>query len=238
MPPPRRLRALTAHLATAPPLTRAPQPAAAAGAELSLQQMRDVWQKDLTESVMPFWMEHGPDEEHGGYFTCLDRTGEVYDENKYMWLQGRAVYTFARMFNEYETLHPPIPDGGTGQRRAKLDDMEKRLEYRRLAKLGAEFLEKGRGSDGINDDLLFFSLSRDGQYKLHLQRKPYSAVFFVQGCLEYYRALRTLEDELNVTSHGEDKETCPFPPPPTTRPTTPPPVTTNTPLRVGTSFAR
>ena len=31
-------------------------------------------------------------------------------------------------------------------------------------------------------------------------------VFFIQGCLEYYRALRTLEDDLNVKSHGEDKE--------------------------------
>ena len=37
-----------------------------------------------------------------------------------------------------------------------------------------------------------------GEYKLHLQRKPYAAVFFVQGCLEYYRALRTLEDELKL----------------------------------------
>ena len=85
--------------------------------------------QDLTESVLPFWAAHGPDEEHGGYFTCLDRTGEVYDDRKFMWLQGRAVYTFARVFNEYDSLYPAAPSGGTGQRRAKLDRDEKRLEY-------------------------------------------------------------------------------------------------------------
>jgi hypothetical protein len=157
---------------------------------LSLADMRDIWSDDLLTSVMPFWCTHSPDEEFGGYFTCLDRQGQVYDDRKYMWLQGRAVYTFSRMFIEF---------GGEV-------DQATRMEYLRLAKLGAEFLSKGRGSDGINDNLLFFALSRDGQYKLHLQRKPYSAVFFIQGCLEYYRALRTLENELGTTDHGEDKE--------------------------------
>ena len=157
---------------------------------LSLREMRDVWSGDLLDSVIPFWCKHSPDEEYGGYFTCLDRDGEVYDDRKFMWLQGRAVYTFSRMFIEF---------GGEV-------DSPTRMEYLRLAKLGAEFLSKGRGSDGISDDLLFFTLSRDGEYKLHLQRKPYAAVFFIQGCLEYYRALRTLEDELGVTGHGEDKE--------------------------------
>jgi hypothetical protein len=186
-----RLQVLATQLAGGPALPADLVPQLCGGDDpLSLQEMRDVWQTDLLESVMPFWCKHSPDEVHGGYFTCLDREGEVYDEKKYMWLQGRAVYTFSRMFIEF---------GGEVTAPA-------RMEYLRLAKLGAEFLHKGRGSDGVNDDLLFFTLSRDGQYKLHLQRKPYAAVFFVQGCLEYYRALRTLEEELGVTDHGEDKE--------------------------------
>jgi N-acylglucosamine 2-epimerase len=177
----RRLGALHEHVAATPVAVGSaagapPRLRASAPDGLSLQEMRDVWQADLTESVMPFWSTHGADEEHGGYFTCLDRAGEVYDDRKFMWLQGRAVYTFSRMFIEFDSLHPPAPAGGSGQRRAKLDRDAARLEYRRLAKLGAEFLKKGRGNDGINDDLLFFSLSRDGQYKLHLQRKPYAAV--------------------------------------------------------------
>ena len=29
--------------------------------------------KELLENVMPFWMKHGWDREHGGVYTCLDR---------------------------------------------------------------------------------------------------------------------------------------------------------------------
>ncbi|KAH8064492.1 RNA lariat debranching enzyme [Aureococcus anophagefferens] len=57
---------------------------------------------------------------------------------------------------------------------------------------------------GAKDDqgLLFFSLSRDGSERLHLQRKPYAAVFYVQGKLSYWRMLKVIEDEGG--SHGED----------------------------------
>jgi N-acylglucosamine 2-epimerase len=36
---------------------------------------------------------------------------------------------------------------------------------------------------------LHFALNRDGSCALHFQRKPYSAVFYVLGCVEYARAL-------------------------------------------------
>ncbi|KAH8048130.1 RNA lariat debranching enzyme [Aureococcus anophagefferens] len=114
----------------------------------SLLQLRAVWQKDLFENVVPFWLDHSLDTEYGGYFSALDEHGEVYDDTKYMWLNGRALY-------------------------AKDDQ-----------------------------GLLFFSLSRDGSERLHLQRKPYAAVFYVQGKLSYWRMLKVIEDEGG--SHGED----------------------------------
>lgn len=44
-----------------------------------------------------FWLRHSLDERYGGYLTCLDRAGVVYDERKYVWLMGRAVWMFSRL---------------------------------------------------------------------------------------------------------------------------------------------
>ncbi len=47
------------------------------------------YEKELLENVVPFWLNHAQDHEYGGFFTCLDRDGSVYDYNKYMWMQWR-----------------------------------------------------------------------------------------------------------------------------------------------------
>ena len=57
-----------------------------------------VYRSALLEDVIPFWMKYSPDREYGGYFTCLTREGEVYDTDKFVWLQGRQVWTFSTMF--------------------------------------------------------------------------------------------------------------------------------------------
>ena len=56
------------------------------------------------------------------------------------------------------------------------------MEYRKLAKLGVEFLDKGRGSDGANDDLLFFSLSRDGAFLYRFI--PFLCWFMLFSCYQ------------------------------------------------------
>lgn len=53
------------------------------------------YERELVESVIPFWQRHGIDDECGGYFTFLDRDGSVYDTEKFMWMQWRIVYMFA-----------------------------------------------------------------------------------------------------------------------------------------------
>jgi N-acylglucosamine 2-epimerase len=46
-------------------------------------------QDTLFHDVVPFWENHSVDWEYGGYFTCLDRRGNVYDTDKFVWLQAR-----------------------------------------------------------------------------------------------------------------------------------------------------
>jgi len=67
-----------------------------------LQQCRDTYRHDLTENVMPFWMEHGLDRENGGVYTCLDRDGKLMDTTKSVWFQGRFGFIAAYAYNHIE----------------------------------------------------------------------------------------------------------------------------------------
>jgi N-acylglucosamine 2-epimerase len=128
----------------------------------SLAEYAARYRSDLLESVIPFWMKHSPDRQHGGYFTCLDRDGSIYDTRKYIWLQGRMVWMFSKLYNE----------------------LDRRPGWLDMAKLGLDFIrryardEKGR---------CYFSLTREGNPSFY-QRKPYAAVFVMMGLLEYSKA--------------------------------------------------
>lgn len=121
------------------------------------------YRKELLESVVPFWVHHSVDREHGGYFTCLDHDGEVYDTRKYVWMQGRAIWTFSKLYNEVD------------QRQEWLDAAACGIEFVRQHAFDAQ----GRS---------YFSLTRQG-HPVFFQRKPYGAVFAVAGFLEYSKAV-------------------------------------------------
>ena len=117
------------------------------------------FRRELDERIAPFWLKHSLDRVHGGYFTCLDRDGSVYDDRKYLWLQGRLVWMFARLWNQWE----------------------RRPEYLDAASVGAGFIrEKSRDARGR----VWFSLNREGR-PLFFQRKAAAALFVCMGLLEY-----------------------------------------------------
>ena len=96
------------------------------------------YKSELLDRVMPFWMENSIDKEFGGYFTCIERNGEVYDTDKFIWLQGREVWMLATLYNK----------------------VEKKQEWLDAAIQGAEFLKK-YGHDGQLN--WYFSLDREGR---------------------------------------------------------------------------
>lgn len=62
----------------------------------------EKYEKELLESVIPFWEKNCIDNDYGGYFTFLDRDGSIYDTEKYMWMQWRIVYMFGELYkSEY-----------------------------------------------------------------------------------------------------------------------------------------
>jgi N-acylglucosamine 2-epimerase len=106
--------------------------------ERDLGKLAEQYRNELFENVIPFWMTNSVDKEKGGFVTCLDRDGKVFDTDKFMWLQGREVWMFATLYNK----------------------VEKRSEWLELALHGARFmLEHGRNPDGD----WYFSLNREGK---------------------------------------------------------------------------
>ena len=67
---------------------------------MDIQKYTDLYRGHLLENVLPFWMEKSPDAKFGGYFSCLDQHGNVYDTDKFVWLQCRQVWCFSMLYNQ------------------------------------------------------------------------------------------------------------------------------------------
>ena len=101
-----------------------------------------MYRDELVNNILSFWQRYSHDEKFGGYFTCLTRQGVVYDTDKFVWLQGRQVWTFATMYRL----------------------LENREEWKNLAVSGSHLLTKfGRDKNRH----WFFSLNRYGQPLTH-----------------------------------------------------------------------
>jgi N-acylglucosamine 2-epimerase len=105
---------------------------------MDFKKLAEQYKSELFDSVLPFWLEKSQDKDFGGYFTCLDRDGSVFDTDKFVWLQGREVWLFSMLYNK----------------------VEHRKEWLDCAVQGGEFLKK-YGHDGNFN--WYFSLTRDGK---------------------------------------------------------------------------
>ncbi len=104
-----------------------------------------LYKDALLLDVIPFWECYSIDKKNGGYFTCLDREGTIYDTDKFIWLQARQAWVFSMLYNE----------------------LEPRKDWLETAKLGIEFLIKyGMAKSGD----FYFAVNAVGEPLV----KPYS----------------------------------------------------------------
>lgn len=61
-----------------------------------------IYQAELLERVVPFWVDHAIDWEYGGISTCISDDGQILSQDKYLWSQLRAIWTFAALYNRIE----------------------------------------------------------------------------------------------------------------------------------------
>lgn len=61
-------------------------------------ELRAFHRDYLLNAVVPFWMAHAIDREHGGLFTCIRDDGTIVNTDKYPWSQLRATGTFSALY--------------------------------------------------------------------------------------------------------------------------------------------
>lgn len=54
---------------------------------MDFKNLANQYKDELLHNVLPFWLQNSQDKEFGGYFTCMDREGKVFDTDKFVWLQ-------------------------------------------------------------------------------------------------------------------------------------------------------
>lgn len=132
-----------------------------------IKQWAESYKRDLTENIMPFWMEHGWDKVNGGVYTCLDRDGSLMDSTKSVWFQGRFAFICAYAYN----------------------NVEKNPVWLEAAKSTLDFIEKHCFD---KNGRMYFSVTADGK-PLRMRRYVFSETFAAIAMSEY--ALATGEQK-------------------------------------------
>lgn len=127
-----------------------------------LLALRERYAADLTTDIMPFWLRHGWDREHGGDYTCLDREGRLMDSTKSVWFQGRCGFIGAYAYNT----------------------VERNPEWLALSKSCIDFIEAHCFD---NDGRMYFEVTADGQ-PLRKRRYVFSECFAIIAMTEYAKA--------------------------------------------------
>ena len=127
-----------------------------------LSYWSECYREDLVSNIMPFWMEHGVDHEHGGVYTCVDRDGTLMDTTKSVWFQGRFAYICSYAYNH----------------------IEQRAEWLDAAKSTIDFIEAHCFD---TDRHMFFEVTAEGT-PLRKRRYVFSESFAAIAMAEYSKA--------------------------------------------------
>ena len=127
------------------------------------EQLLKFYEKEL-DQTLDFWYDHGYDKENGGFFTCLERNGDVFDTDKAVWAQGRGLWVFSKAYN----------------------CIKKDERYLKAAKHAYEFI---RNNCYDKDNRMFFTVTGKGM-PIQKRRYWFSESFAVVGSAELYRATK------------------------------------------------
>lgn len=133
---------------------------------IDFSQMSKQYMDELLYSVLPFWLDNSQDTKFGGYFSCLNRDGSVYDKDKFVWLQGREVWMFSMLYNK----------------------LMKNEEWLACARQGGEFLKK-YGHDENMD--FYFSLTREGKSIV----QPYNIFSNTFACMAFAQLAEATQND-------------------------------------------
>ncbi|MBS1558808.1 MAG: AGE family epimerase/isomerase [Bacteroidetes bacterium] len=118
-----------------------------------LTALKDFYFNQLLNDTVQFWFPRSVDQEQGGYLLMRDADGSLIDDDKAVWVQGRAAWLLATLYNT----------------------VEQKNEWREWSKSGIDFLKKHCFD---TDGQMFFHVTRDGQ-PIRKRRYFFSETFAV-----------------------------------------------------------
>lgn len=127
-----------------------------------LEQLKDFYKAQLLNDTVPFWFPRSFDRERGGFLLMRDSDGSLIDDDKAVWIQGRATWLLSTLYST----------------------VEKKEEWLDGAKLGLDFLDKHCFDE---DGQMFFHVTRDGQ-PIRKRRYYFSETFYVIAAAAYAKA--------------------------------------------------
>ena len=127
-----------------------------------LQDLYNFYSNQLLNDTIPFWFPRSFDKECGGFLLMRDADGSLIDDDKAVWIQGRATWMLSTLYNT----------------------VEKKQEWLDGAKLGYDFLNKHCFD---TDGQMFFHVTRDGR-PIRKRRYFFSETFYVIAAAAYAKA--------------------------------------------------
>lgn len=137
-----------------------------------LAELASFYSNQLLNSTIPFWFPRSYDQEHGGFLLMRDADGTLIDDDKAVWIQGRATWMLSTLYN---TVEP-------------------KAEWLAGAKLGYDFLNKYCFD---TDGQMFFHVTREGQ-PIRKRRYFFSETFYVIAAAAYAKASGDQEAAANA----------------------------------------
>ncbi len=127
-----------------------------------LQVLSSFYRERLLSDTVPFWFPSSYDTQHGGFLLMRDTDGSLIDDDKAVWIQGRATWLLSTLYN---TIEP-------------------RDEWLEGARLGYEFLNRHCFD---TDGHMFFHVTREG-LPIRKRRYFFSETFYAIAAAAYAKA--------------------------------------------------
>ncbi|MBN9299448.1 MAG: AGE family epimerase/isomerase [Filimonas sp.] len=127
-----------------------------------LTGLKNFYYNQLLQDTVPFWFPRSLDTTYGGFLFMRDADGSLIDDDKAVWIQGRATWLLSTLYNT----------------------VEQKPEWLAAAKAGYDFLNKHCFD---TDGQMFFHVTRDGK-PIRKRRYFFSETFYVIAAAAYAKA--------------------------------------------------
>lgn len=125
-------------------------------------ELEQTLREHLVQQILPFWMKYGIDEKNGGIYSMIGEDGTLHSKNKYLWFQGRGLWTFSALYEYIE----PNP------------------RWKEIADRIFEFIIRHGQTEGGK---WVFAVSENGRKIVEPPKSHYVDAFMIMGFTQYAR---------------------------------------------------